>query len=146
MDLSLLTITVLSHTYITHVQDLLAVLASALTPASTTKALNSKQLAATAAALVKLGFYHEGSLLSICKAAARTLKHWKCDQVVSLTTSLEQLRFRDPPLLAAAVKVLAQAAAEGRMSNDGVADSLAALLQLGFSSDALEGLLKHACR
>jgi hypothetical protein len=72
------------------------------------------------------------------------------------------LRFRDEPLMRAAVKTLTAAAAAGQpgippgaavavagreqLSVDELADSLAALLQLGFSGQQLQGLLEATLR
>jgi hypothetical protein len=133
---------------------MLEVLAAALSSSAVTKGLSSSQVAAAAAALARLGHYHEPALLSLCKAGVRTLKHWRCEHVASLLTSLERLRYRDQPLLAAAVKVLrraAAAAADGQqlqqvMTVQQMADSLAAVLQLGFSGTQLEELLMVVCR
>jgi hypothetical protein len=139
------------------------VLASAV--AGNTRSFSPTQLSAAAAAFAYLRLYSEPALLSICKAATRSLKYWPKSDLVSLLTSLVTLRFRDEPLMRVAVTTLTAAAAAAagqpggppgaaataaagreQLSVDELADSLAALLQLGFSGQQLQGLLEATLR
>jgi hypothetical protein len=148
------------------VQGFLAVLAAAVA-ANATRSYSSAQLSSTAAAFAHFKLYHEPALQSICRAAARSLKAWPTSDVVSFLSSLESLRFRDEPFMRAAVKALTAAAEAGasppaaaaaaaataaaatrgqELTVRDLADSLAALLQLGFTGPSLGALLAATLR
>lgn len=138
-------------------------LASAVATTARRSSYSLSQLADAATAFASVNFYHETALDSICWAATRSLKSinggaQKSEDVVSLLTSLEALRFRHEPFMKAAARVLATAAAAVATVEQGqqrqqlllrgneLAASLAALIQLGFSGQALEGLLQATLR
>jgi len=140
-------------------QGLLSVLAAAVAANATKRDhFTPSQLSDAAAAFAAFSFYHEPALQAISKAATRSLKYWPKNDVITLLTSLESLRFRDEPFMATAVKHLTAAAEGGtegataggrgvqQLSSEELAASLAALLQLGFSGQSLEGLLAATMR
>lgn len=142
-------------------QGLLSVLAAAVAANATKRDhFTPSQLSDAAAAFAAFNFYNEPALQSISKAATRSLKYWPTDDVITLLTSLESLRFRDEPFMTTAVKHLTAAAEGGgaaagvtaggrgvqQLSGEELAASLAALLQLGFSGQSLEGLLAATMR